>query len=199
MKKMLAILLIILLGIALGVGVATLRIKTAPWNPALDEGGRPQGHRARTATSLRTKAAQIGGMSVAALCRRGITRNVFDTGCTMLVFRFARPLAVGVVAVVLVSALGCPSSGEKPGAAQTSASETKPSSADEPIASAKPPVAEFQQPPALPPSEPPPRLPQEPDDVPRRQPSRRRRPARWPSRATCRRFRPKMIAAASRG
>jgi len=40
MKKILAILLIILLGVALGVSVATLRIRTASWNPALDEGGQ---------------------------------------------------------------------------------------------------------------------------------------------------------------
>jgi hypothetical protein len=39
MKKILAILLTILLGIALGVGVATLRIKAAAWNPTHDEGG----------------------------------------------------------------------------------------------------------------------------------------------------------------
>ncbi len=84
----------------------------------------------------------------------------------MLVYRFARLLAAGVIVAMLVSALGCPSSGEKPGAAETTTSETKATSADEAIASAKLPVAEFQQPPALPPSEPPPRLPQEPDDVP---------------------------------
>ena len=40
MKKILAILLIILLGVALGVGIATLRIRTASWNPAFDEGGQ---------------------------------------------------------------------------------------------------------------------------------------------------------------
>jgi hypothetical protein len=40
MRKILAILLIIFLGIALGVGVARLRIKAAPWNPTLDEGGQ---------------------------------------------------------------------------------------------------------------------------------------------------------------
>jgi hypothetical protein len=80
----------------------------------------------------------------------------------MLVFRFARSLAVGAVAIMLVSALGCPSSGEKPSTTQTNTSDAKPPSADESSASTKPPVAEFQQPP----SEPPPRLPQEPDDVP---------------------------------
>jgi hypothetical protein len=40
MKKIFAIFLIILLGIALGVGVAILRIKTATWNPAADERGQ---------------------------------------------------------------------------------------------------------------------------------------------------------------
>ena len=40
MRKILAILLIIVLGIALGIGVATLRIRTASWNPTLDEGGQ---------------------------------------------------------------------------------------------------------------------------------------------------------------
>jgi hypothetical protein len=81
----------------------------------------------------------------------------------MLVLRFLRPLAV---AVVLVSALGCPSSDEKPSVVRANSSETKASPADEPIASAKPPVAEFQQPPAVPPSEPPPRLPSEPNESP---------------------------------
>jgi hypothetical protein len=40
MKKFFAIILVILLGIALGVGVAALRIKTATWNPAADEAGQ---------------------------------------------------------------------------------------------------------------------------------------------------------------
>ena len=40
MRSILAILLIILLGIALGVGVAALRIRTASWNPTLDQSGR---------------------------------------------------------------------------------------------------------------------------------------------------------------
>jgi hypothetical protein len=83
----------------------------------------------------------------------------------MLVFRILRPLTLGVVVVGLVSALGCPSSGEKSGVAETGTSKSRGSSADEPIASARPPVAEFQQPPALPPNEPPPRLPSEPDDA----------------------------------
>ena len=84
----------------------------------------------------------------------------------MYVFRFARLLAAGAIAVVLVSAAGCSSSDEKPGVAQPQTSEAKQSSADEPVALAKPPVAEFQQPPALPPSEPPPKLAQEPIDEP---------------------------------
>jgi len=84
----------------------------------------------------------------------------------MHVFRFARPLAAVVLAVVLVSAAGCPSSGETPSAAQPQPSAPKQSSADEPAALPKPPVAEFQQPPALPPSEPPPKLAQEPIDEP---------------------------------
>jgi hypothetical protein len=84
----------------------------------------------------------------------------------MLLLRFARPLTVAAVAIMLVSALGCPSSGEKPSTTQPNTSETKPSSVDESPASTKPLVAEFQQPPTVPPSEPPPRLPQEPDDVP---------------------------------
>ena len=37
MKTALAVALVILLGIALGIGAAMLRIKSAPWNPALDE------------------------------------------------------------------------------------------------------------------------------------------------------------------
>jgi len=84
----------------------------------------------------------------------------------MHVFRFARLTAAGAIAVVLVSAAGCPSSGEKPDGVQSKPSETKESSADEPTAPPRLPVAEFQQPPALPPSEPPPKLAQEPDDEP---------------------------------
>ena len=84
----------------------------------------------------------------------------------MLVFRIARLLAVGVIVAALVSALGCPSSGEKAGAAQATTSKTKPASGDEAIASAQLPAAEFQQPVAVPPSEPPPRLPPDPDDAP---------------------------------
>jgi type IV secretory pathway VirB2 component (pilin) len=40
MKKILAILLIILLGIALGFGVAQWRLRAASWNPAIDAGGQ---------------------------------------------------------------------------------------------------------------------------------------------------------------
>jgi hypothetical protein len=40
MRKLLAICLIILLGIALGVAVAKLRIRAAQWNPTRDEGGQ---------------------------------------------------------------------------------------------------------------------------------------------------------------
>lgn len=66
MKKILAILLIILLGIALGVGVAMLRIKTAPWNPAIDEGVPAARPSSTKGDEPATKAAQIGGISVAA-------------------------------------------------------------------------------------------------------------------------------------
>jgi uncharacterized protein YneF (UPF0154 family) len=38
MRTILAIVLIILLGIALGVGVATLRIRATPWKPPRDDG-----------------------------------------------------------------------------------------------------------------------------------------------------------------
>jgi hypothetical protein len=40
MRKVLAVLLVILLGIALGVGVATWRLKASPWNPTPDQGGQ---------------------------------------------------------------------------------------------------------------------------------------------------------------
>jgi hypothetical protein len=39
MKSFLAIVLIVSLGVALGIGVAAQRIRTMPWNPALDQGG----------------------------------------------------------------------------------------------------------------------------------------------------------------
>jgi len=39
MKTILAILLAIILVIGLGVGIATLRIQNAKWNPTLDERG----------------------------------------------------------------------------------------------------------------------------------------------------------------
>ena len=39
MKAVLWFALVIVLGIALGVGVALLRIRSAPWNPKIDEGG----------------------------------------------------------------------------------------------------------------------------------------------------------------
>jgi len=83
----------------------------------------------------------------------------------MHVFRLARPLAAGVLAVALMTAAGCPSSGEKPDA-QPRPSESKGASADESAVVAKPPTDEFQQPPLLPPSEPPPKLAQEPVDEP---------------------------------
>jgi Cytochrome c554 and c-prime len=85
----------------------------------------------------------------------------------MHVFRFVGPLAVGAIAVALVSAAGCPSSVEKSGAAKPQSSEAKQSLADEPAALSKPPVEEFQQPPTLPPSDPPPKLAQEPIDEPK--------------------------------
>ena len=84
----------------------------------------------------------------------------------MHVFRFVGPLAASALVVALVSAAGCPSSGEKSDAGKPQPSEAKQSLADEPASLPKPPVEEFQQPPALPPSEPPPKLAQEPIDEP---------------------------------
>ena len=42
MRKIFAIFLTILLGVALGVGIATLRIGTASWKPTLDQGGQDE-------------------------------------------------------------------------------------------------------------------------------------------------------------
>ncbi len=55
MKKILAILLIIALGVALGVGIAVLKIKSAPWNPVIDEGRPPAGTSTTKAGELRTR------------------------------------------------------------------------------------------------------------------------------------------------
>ena len=66
MKKVFAFLLIILLGIALGVGMATLRIKAAPWNPALDEGEPAPGPPSKSGDTPATKVAQIGRAAGAA-------------------------------------------------------------------------------------------------------------------------------------
>ncbi len=66
MKKVFAILLIIVLGIALGVGVAMLRIKAAPWNPKLDEGEPATGPSNTGGDKPGTKVTQLGPATVAA-------------------------------------------------------------------------------------------------------------------------------------
>jgi hypothetical protein len=65
MKKVLAILLIVLLGIALGVGVATLRLRSAPWNPVPDE-GEPATGPSSTSGKPATKVAQFSRPAVVA-------------------------------------------------------------------------------------------------------------------------------------
>jgi hypothetical protein len=59
MKKVFAILLIIVLGIALGVGLAILRIRSTPWNRASDEGEPAAGASSQTGDRPGTKAARI--------------------------------------------------------------------------------------------------------------------------------------------
>ena len=66
MKQVFAVLLIIVVGIALGIGVAALRIKTSPWNPALDEGGPAAGPSSTKGDKPRARIAQVGGISAAA-------------------------------------------------------------------------------------------------------------------------------------
>jgi hypothetical protein len=60
MKKVFAILLIVLLGVALGVGMATLRIKAAPWNPGLDQGEPAAAPPSKSGDKPAMKVAQIG-------------------------------------------------------------------------------------------------------------------------------------------
>jgi hypothetical protein len=60
MKKLLVILVIVVLGVALGVGVATLRIKATPWNPALDEGEPAARPSSQGGDKHETKAAESG-------------------------------------------------------------------------------------------------------------------------------------------
>jgi hypothetical protein len=60
MKKMFAILLIIVLGIALGVEVAVLKIKAAPWQPTLDQGKPAAGSSTTHGDKPGTKATQVG-------------------------------------------------------------------------------------------------------------------------------------------
>jgi hypothetical protein len=82
----------------------------------------------------------------------------------MHVFRLGRLRAIVAVAAALILSAGCIPSVESSDAAQPHPSKSKQSSANEPAAPSKPPVAEFQQPPALPPTEPPPKMAQEPGD-----------------------------------
>ena len=168
MKKVLAILLIIVLGIALGVGVAMLRIKASLWNPKLDEGEPAAGASNAGGDKPGTKVTQFGPAAVAAVgCRRADDKERFRYRMYYVGFSFSPAVGGRRGCRALVSALGCPSSGEKPGVAETSAlriqRRRRPTNRSR---LTKPPVAEFQQPPALPPSEPPPRLSPEPDDVP---------------------------------
>jgi hypothetical protein len=84
----------------------------------------------------------------------------------MHVFRLARPLAAGVLAVVLMTAVGCTSSDEKKPDVQQGSAESKQSLPDESAAVTKQLAEEFQQPPVLPPSEPPSKLAASPIDKP---------------------------------
>jgi hypothetical protein len=63
MKKIFAILLIVALGVALGVGIAMLKIKSAPWNPASDEGKLPAGTSSTKAEGLRGQPARLSERS----------------------------------------------------------------------------------------------------------------------------------------
>jgi len=62
MRKILAILLIILLGVALGIGVAALRIRTASWNPTLDKGGQDARPSNTEGGKPAPKVAQVPGL-----------------------------------------------------------------------------------------------------------------------------------------
>lgn len=64
MKKVLAILLIIALGIALGVGVAMLRINGARWNPKPDEGEPAAGSSNTDDGQSETKITQVAPATV---------------------------------------------------------------------------------------------------------------------------------------
>ena len=66
MKKIFAILLIVVLGIALGVGIAMLKLKAAPWNPTLDNGGPATGTSTTNSNRSATGVAQVGYAPVAA-------------------------------------------------------------------------------------------------------------------------------------
>jgi hypothetical protein len=72
----------------------------------------------------------------------------------MSLLRFCPPIIVGILAVALLSLVGCPRSTEKPKAATPTSSAVRYASANEPVEPSKLPAAEFQQPAALPPSEP---------------------------------------------
>jgi hypothetical protein len=65
MKKIFSILLIVVLGIALGVAIAMLKLKAAPWNPTLDNGGPATGTSTNSNRSA-TGVAQVGYAPVAA-------------------------------------------------------------------------------------------------------------------------------------
>ena len=80
--------------------------------------------------------------------------------------RLVRPGMAGLLAAVLVSTAGCPSSAEKPEAVRPQASAPKPAPAAAPPTMSKLPAAEFQHLAALPPSEPLPKPTQEPIDSP---------------------------------
>lgn len=66
MKKTLAIPLIIILGFALGVGVAMSRLKASPWNPALDEGETAAPTLEKDGKKPAKKVGQIGHTAVLA-------------------------------------------------------------------------------------------------------------------------------------
>jgi hypothetical protein len=66
MKKVLAILLVVALGIALGVGVATWRIKVSQWNPTRDEGEPAPRLSSTEGDKPGTKSAPFGRAAVVA-------------------------------------------------------------------------------------------------------------------------------------
>ena len=75
---------------------------------------------------------------------------------------FFRSIAAIVMTIVFATAAGCPSSAEKSGVAELKASAAKQPTIDEQSAAPELPVAEFQQPPALPAGDPLPKLTDEP-------------------------------------